>query len=253
MTTRKGSARISDIPSEILAALNRGEIETRSLPECLAIDFQQLLRAVVPDISDEHVATLLPTDGIMRRTAMAGQLLARHTKARELTRLLGHPSDTVRGWVAFAIASRPKLSLSEYLDRVQPLADDSHFGVRETAWLAVRPHIAADLRGAIKQLKTWTKSSSANIRRFASESTRPRGVWCAHITRLKEQPELGLPILELLKSDESRYVQDSVANWLNDAAKSQPDWVRQLCRHWQVKSPTPQTQRICHRARRSLR
>lgn len=253
MSARKGAARIADIPPEILAALNRGEIETRSLPECLAIDFQELLKAVVPDIADEHLATLLPTDGIMRRTAVAGQLLARHTNNRERARLLKHSSDTVRGWVAFATASQPGQSLAEYLNQVQPLADDSHFGVRETAWLAVRPHIAADLKGAIRHLKPWTRSTSANIRRFASESTRPRGVWCAHITALKEQPEIGLPILEPLKSDESRYVQDSVANWLNDAAKSQPDWVRELCRHWQKKSPTAETQRICHRAQRSLR
>lgn len=90
------------------------------------------------------------------------------------------------------------------------------------------------------------------MRRFASEALRPRGVWAAHIPALKQQPELGEPILHPLRADPSQYVQDSVANWINDAAKTRPDWAIELCAQWAAESDSAATTRIMKRALRSV-
>ncbi|MBS0341457.1 MAG: DNA alkylation repair protein, partial [Proteobacteria bacterium] len=99
----------------------------------------------------------------------------------------------------------------------------------------------------------WAADADPNIRRFASELTRPRGVWCAQIETFKAQPWRAQALLESLRADPSRYVQNSVANWLNDASKSQGPWVDETCERWLRESDVPSTRYIVQRARRTLR
>ena len=240
-----------DIPADVLADLNAGRRETATLAEGLAIDFTTLFGAAVPEAAG--MVRFDPKDGVTKRMAAAGAGALDALGPAAVERLAAHASDTVRGWACYALAAVPGLTLAERLERIRPLADDPHFGVREWAWLALRPHIAERIDEAVALLTPWTGDASERVRRFASEATRPRGVWCGHIGALKEEPARGLDLLEPLRADPARYVQDSVANWLNDAAKTRPDWVREVCARWEAESPVPATRYIVRRALRNLK
>lgn len=244
---------VKDIRPERLAQLNAGAPASH-LTECLAVDFARLMQAVAPDVGAAAMEQMhaAAQAGISKRMALAARLLHEQLGAQAFGRLAQHTSDTVRGWACFMAGAAPGLSLAQRLARIRPLADDAHFGVREWAWLALRPALAVELDAAIALLRPWTAQPSERLRRYASESLRPRGVWCAHIAALKADPGRALPLLEPLRADPAEYVQDSVANWLNDASKDQPAWVRAVCARWAQDSPAVPTARICARALRTI-
>ena len=243
---RKGARTVASVDPEILLQLEAGTIETANLTESLAINMARLLSAVAPSVPGSSLDLSL---GVVQRMAQAGALLRRHLTAPELTIIAAHTSDTVRGWAAFAVGQNSNRAPLERIDAIRPFATDSHFGVREWAWMAVRAIIVADPLGVIDRLTPWTQDSDPNVRRFASEATRPRGVWAASIKLLRKEPEHALPILEALRHDKARYVEDSVANWLNDAAKDRPDWVIALLDRW---AKDGVASRLMKRAGRSL-
>jgi 3-methyladenine DNA glycosylase AlkC len=184
--------------------------------------------------------------------ALGGEIALRDLGVEGVLGLRAHRSDLVRGWVAYSIGMAEGVDLAERISMVRPLADDAHSGVREWAWMGVRARLAAELDRAIGLLTPWVTDERANVRRFATEATRPRGVWCAHIGDLRREPERAIALLEPLRDDPTKYVQDSVANWLNDASKDRPEWVRGLCARWVEESPTKSTERIARRAMRTL-
>lgn len=240
--------------SHKLHQLNSGQVASSNLGEVLAVDFAALMSAALPSVSADGVASLqkMAAQGISKRMRLAAELVYAALGPDALDQATTHISDTVRGWGCFAQALIPGLSIGERLENMRPLADDVHFGVREWAWMALRPHITENLEPAVAHLAQWTTDPSERVRRFACESIRPRGVWCSHMERLKQDPALALPVLEPLRADPAAYVQDSVGNWLNDAAKSQPAWVQDVCARWLAQNPCKATERICKRAQRSI-
>ncbi|WP_160136141.1 DNA alkylation repair protein [Chryseobacterium sp. c4a] len=261
---RKGARSIKDIPADILVQLNRGEIETANLTEWLAVDQKLLLANLLKQNNRlEYLQSILSrVDKLKKQTvntineAIGLGILDLALKNQDeefLSKLSSHQADLVRCWAAYTIGRNDTFNTMEKLKRIQPFASDTHFGVREICWMTVRPDISKNLTESLSILSEWTKYDNENIRRFASESTRPRGVWCEHISELKQNPGLGLEILEPLKSDSSRYVQDSVGNWLNDASKSQPEFVVEICDEWLRESSTKETQYIVKKALRTIR
>ncbi len=261
---RKGARTTAAVPADVRELLNAGLIESVNLCEWLIVDHERLAQTVFPQFGWQNclpqVSTALnslkkPT--ALKKTFAVGDVLANwHASQAEsiaaINALRGHSSDTVRTWACALIGQKTTTTLAEKLLLLQPLAADPNMGVREIAWMAARPLISRNLPEAIRLLSSWVQNKDERIRRFASEATRPRGVWCAHITELKESPELALSLLVPLRSDESKYVRDSVANWLNDASKSRPDFVRQTCETWLAESPAAATQAIVKRALRTL-
>lgn len=263
--TRKGATKTGLVPSDVRELLDRGVIEAVNLCEWLVVDHTRLVESVFPTIRCESLVSpvkaalsALETPTAMKRTRLVGQLLADALKRRSdflatIKTLQTHTSDTVRGWACMMIGHHASASLAETLQWMDQFAADPNMGVREMAWMAMRPAIAEDLHQAIGLLESWTADSRDRVRRFASESTRPRGVWCSHIDALKQDPSIGLALLEPLKADPSKYVRDSVANWLNDASKSSPDFAIETCKRWLKESPCPETKLIIRRALRTLK
>lgn len=256
---RKGSRSIAEIPAEVLGQLNRGEIESANLVEFLGVDRRKLIEHLLVQYDrKEYLPPILAELNSLEKVTAStiykaiGDKLAEFNDSELLAHFATHPSDIVRCWATYMIGNNAELDLVQMLEAIRPFAADRHFNVRECAWCDVRKTMAQNLSQSLEIMAQWAMDEDENIRRFASEATRPRGVWCEHIVPLKENPALGLPILEPLKSDSSKYVRDSVGNWLNDASKTQPDFVIDLCRRWKAESDTPQTGYIIKRALRTL-
>ena len=263
LLTRKGASRIALIPPEVLEALNEGLVPTVNLNEFLALDLSRLARNVARDIGlqagSERLADTLAMLGafkpVKRHEHVARALYDMTEPSAERDRiahaLATHSSDVARSWAAQWIACSD-LSLSGKLASVRRFAADPHFGVREMAWMAVRAEVVRDPDAAIALLGDWVSDDDPNVRRFATELTRPHGVWCPPVPALKAEPWRALGLLEPLKADPSLYVRNSVANWLNDASRTQPEWVRQVCAGWQRGAKRPETAYIVRRALRTV-
>lgn len=260
---RKGARSTKDIPADVLAQLNRGEMETVNLVEWLAVDQKILLENFLQESNRiNYLSPILynikqlkkqTVNTINETIGMGFFEQIKHKNDEGLLAIMAtHKADLIRCWATYIIAKNEKLNINETLAKIQPFAADKHFGVREICWLAIRPKIAKNLQESITSLSSWTANIDENIRRFATEAIRPRGVWCEHIDELKQNPALALSLLDSLKSDKSKYVQDSVGNWLNDVSKTQPDFVRRLCQRWEKESDTKQTRYIIRRALRTI-
>lgn len=262
---RKGARKVSDIPDEVLTLLNQGRIESVNLTEWLAVNHISLLKNVLPSIGLENKLESILSEVVnqnteygMKAIRLIGNLIdeamiekSDREKEDLAKKFSHHVSDSVRCWAAY-LNKNYNLSLEEKLTYIHPFAADHHFGVREISWMSIRKDLSQHIDKSIELLTEWAQSNDENIRRFSIEVIRPRGVWTKHIEILKQEPNKALPILDLLKSDPSKYVQDSVGNWLNDASKAQPEWVLSLCEKWTTESDTKATARIVKKAKRTL-
>ncbi|MFK0092630.1 hypothetical protein [Pseudomonas sp. NPDC090592] len=244
--------------------INNGQLPTRNLAECLAVDQSALVEALADELPAELKEPLAACAeqtrplGLSKKIAAIGQTLGQWLEQAPspvsqhvFDQCSVHTSDTVRSWASFAQAYLSRTQDLEAALRAQlRFARDEHFGVREWAWMALRPRLSRELEHALAVLGQHAGDPDPLVRRFCIEVLRPRGVWCEHIATLKQTPEVAEPLLIPRLAEADKYAQDSVANWLNDASKTRPDWVTRL---FDEHRPSCKASRRIHtRATRSL-
>ncbi|MCY9514014.1 DNA alkylation repair protein [Paenibacillus apiarius] len=111
------------------------------------------------------------------------------------------------------------------------------FTASSSSEFAVRPFIQHDPIKMMSIMEEWARDEDHHVRRLASEGCRPRLPWAAPLNMFKDNPAPILPILTLLKEDESEYVRKSVANNLNDISKDHPGLVKKIGLEWKGQHP----------------
>ncbi len=106
-----------------------------------------------------------------------------------------------------------------------------------TCEFAIRHFILRYEDRMIPQMLKWSTHKSRQVRRLATEGSRPRLPWALALSKLKKDPSAILPILENLKQDSCEVVRRSVANNLNDISKDNPAIALQLAKKWNKLSP----------------
>ena len=97
---------------------------------------------------------------------------------------------------------------------------------------AIRPFLIAQPQATLKRLRLWTQHDDENVRRLASEGSRPRLPWAPPLRQFIADPSPTLSLLEQLKDDPSLYVRRSAANHLNDISKDHPQRVLERMAAW---------------------
>ncbi len=120
---------------------------------------------------------------------------------------------------------------------------------------AIRPFLIRHPARTLKYLIHCARDPNVNVRRWASEGSRPRLPWGERLHEFVRDPSPTLKILELLKHDTELYVRKSVSNHLNDIAKDHPERVIQVLTKWRKSAGAEHSRKlewITHRALRTL-
>ncbi len=138
-----------------------------------------------------------------------------------------HDFDMFDGWPLSTFVERHGLGHPELSIRAMETITGAW-----TCEFAIRPFLTEHLDLTLAACHEWTRSSDPDVRRLASEGTRPLLPWAPRVHSLVDAPEVGLSILEKLRHDESEMVRRSVANHFNDVAKSAPALVTTTLKRW---------------------
>jgi 3-methyladenine DNA glycosylase AlkC len=122
---------------------------------------------------------------------------------------------------------------------------------RNTGEYAIRPFIRKYPDKTLKQMTKWAGSTNFHLRRLASEGLRPKLPWASKLDLFIDTPQPVFAILDILKSDQVKFVKKSVANHLTDYIKVNPTEADKLIRDWE-RSDNEHTKWIVKHATRKI-
>ena len=160
-----------------------------------------------------------------------------------------------RGWLIWPVTSAVALRATE--DGSQAAFDDALRLLAEltsglSSEFAIRALLRHDLDRALALIRgEWVASGDVDVRRLASEGTRPYLPWALRVAGLARNPQATIPILSALYTDESEYVRRSVANHLNDISRESADAAVAAARGW-LEQPDENTDRVVRHGLRTL-
>jgi 3-methyladenine DNA glycosylase AlkC len=141
---------------------------------------------------------------------------------RILTKILGPENEKETGmftegyWIMPLAKYVEKYGLDHFDTSINAIKEITK---RNTGEYCIRPFIDKYPEKTLAVMQQWSEDNNVHVRRLSSEGLRPRLPWARKFDRFIENPKPILAILDNLKDDESRFVQKSVANNLNDILK----------------------------------
>ncbi|MDT7797171.1 MAG: hypothetical protein QOI78_604 [Actinomycetota bacterium] len=169
------------------------------------------------------------------RDALLADLPGDYASLAAVVRTAAAASPSFTGWLIWPVTSA--IAVKAVSDGGAEAFDDAlallaELTPRLTAEFALRVLLNHDLDRALDVIQGWTASESPDVRRLASEGTRPMLPWAVRVPGVLASPKATLPILDALYRDESEYVRRSVANHLNDLSRREPDLVVETASAW---------------------
>ncbi|WP_107038258.1 DNA alkylation repair protein [Brumimicrobium mesophilum] len=177
------------------------------------------------------------------------------TNARILTQILGPENEEETGmftnfyWIMPIAKYVEKYGLNHFETSMHLIEEITK---RNTGEYAIRSFIEAYPQKTMNKMFEWSTNSNKHIRRLASEGGRPRLPWAPKLDLFIEDPSPLLPILNNLKDDQSKYVQKSVANCINDILKDNKEIGLQLIESWKEENMSKERKWIIKHALRNL-
>ena len=104
---------------------------------------------------------------------------------------------------------------------------------RNTGEYAIRPYVRKYPTKTVRQMKIWARSENFHLRRLASEGLRPKLPWASKLELFIDNPKPVFEILNILKTEDVKFVMKSVANNLADYIKVNPKAALDLIRDWE--------------------